>query len=53
MDNILLLDLKTVITASLWWCTPLILVLGKLRQVDLSEFEANLGYKVIKPDKVT
>jgi hypothetical protein len=27
-----------------WWLTPLILALGKQRQVDLCEFKANLVY---------
>ena len=29
-----------------WWQMPLILALGKQRQVDLCEFEASLVYKV-------
>jgi hypothetical protein len=27
-----------------WWCMPIILVLGKLRQKDCPKFEASLGY---------
>ena len=29
-----------------WWCIPLIPALERLRQEDLSEFQANLVYKV-------
>ena len=29
-----------------WWRTPLILALGRQRQVDLCEFEASLVYRV-------
>jgi hypothetical protein len=29
----------------LWWCIPLILALGRQRQVNLCEFEASLVYR--------
>ena len=29
-----------------WWHTPLILALGRQRQVDLSEFKASLVYRM-------
>ena len=29
-----------------WWCTPLILVLRRQKQVDLCEFKASLVYRV-------
>jgi hypothetical protein len=35
-----------VIQNHVWWCTPLTPVLGRQRQVDLCEFEANLVYVV-------
>jgi hypothetical protein len=31
--------------AGWWWQTPLILALGRQREVDLCEFKANLGYR--------
>jgi hypothetical protein len=32
--------------ARCWWCSPLILVLGRWRQEDLCEFLASLVYRV-------
>jgi hypothetical protein len=36
---------KNCTVARKWWCTPLIPYLGRQRQMDLSEFEANLVYR--------
>jgi hypothetical protein len=35
--------LKTVLLGQVWWCPPIIPVLGRLRQKD-SKFKDSLGY---------
>ena len=35
---------KNKLISQVWWCTPLILVVRRQKQVDLCEFAANLGY---------
>lgn len=37
---------KDADACQMWWCTPLILVLGRQGQMDVYEFKASLVYTV-------
>jgi hypothetical protein len=46
MKPCLLVCFEKHFLAGRWWCTSLIPAVGRQRQVDFSEFEASLVYKV-------